>query len=234
MSIKKASLIIFSIILVDQILKFYIKTHFALGDSVEVTGFMRIVFVENAGMAWGSKLSDFLPFVSEPVSKVILTTFRLFAIGGIAYWLYLSLQRKRSRVLLVSICLILAGAVGNILDSLFYNLIFDRGTHFDMVSNTWVGYGGIAQANFEGYAGFMQGCVVDMVQLPLFQGNWPQWVPFLGGEQVGFFNYVFNIADASITVGVSILIIFHKRAFPKAPKQEEALEDQEESSEENT
>ncbi len=219
MSLKKAGIIILLVLLIDQIVKIYIKTHFAIGESLAVTSWFNIVFVENEGMAWGSKLSDFISFISEPTSKIILTTFRLFAITAIGYWLYTSIQKHAPKVLVVAVSLIFAGALGNILDSLFYNYIFDMGKTFDPEINDWVNYRGLAKANFEGYGGFMQGCVVDMLQFPLFEGVLPDWIPFVGGKYFRFFEPVFNIADSAISIGVGILIVFNKKAFPKEKKE---------------
>ncbi len=223
MNLKKAGLLIFLILLVDQISKFYIKTHYALGDGVEVASWFRIVFVENPGMAWGKKLSDFISFVNEPQSKIILTTFRLFAIAGIFYWLNSSVKKNAPKILIISIALIFAGAFGNIIDSLFYNYIFDSGTIYNAEFDQWMDYGGVSQANFEGYSGFMQGCVVDMLQFPMVDTTLPDWFPFWGGRRFTFFDPVFNIADMAISTGVGILLVFNKRAFAKSIQPEEVV-----------
>lgn len=215
MNFKKAGLIIFLILLADQLSKFYIKTHLGLGERFEVFDWFNIIFVENPGMAWGKKLSDFITFIDEPQSKIILITFRLFAIIGIFYWLYTSIKKHAPNILILAISLIFAGAFGNIIDSLFYNYIFDSGTTYYPVADDWVGYQGVSKANFEGYAGFMQGCVVDMIQFPMIDTILPEWVPFMGGKRFSFFDPVFNIADMAISTGVGILIVFNKRAFAK-------------------
>lgn len=215
MNFKKAGLIIFLILLADQLSKFYIKTNLGLGDRFEVFSWFNIIFVENPGMAWGKKLSDFMTFIDEPQSKIILITFRLFAITGIFYWLYTSIKKHAPNILILAISLIFAGAFGNIIDSLFYNYIFDSGTTYYPVADNWVGYQGVSKANFEGYAGFMQGCVVDMIQFPMIDTFLPEWVPFVGGKRFSFFDPVFNIADMAISTGVGILIVFNKKAFAK-------------------
>ena len=120
MSLKKASIIILLILLVDQISKFYIKTHFVLGDSEKVFSWFQILFIENNGMAWGAKMSDFLSFISDRTGKLILTLFRLVAIVGIGYWLVNTIKTKGSKILIIAISLIFAGALGNIIDSVFY------------------------------------------------------------------------------------------------------------------
>lgn len=124
MGLKKSLLLIVVVLLIDQISKVYIKTHFVLGDSVEVFEWFKILFIENSGAAWGAKLSDFLP-ISEPSGKLILTVFRLFAVAGIGYWLFDTIKKASSKVLILAVSLIFAGALGNIIDSVFYGVIFD-------------------------------------------------------------------------------------------------------------
>ncbi len=208
MSLKKASIIIILILLVDQISKVYIKTHFELGEEIKVFGWFRILFIENDGMAWGAKLSDFTSMITDRTAKVILTSFRLVAIVGIGYWLINSIKNKGSRVLVVAISLIFAGALGNIIDSVFYGIIFNDS------------YGQIANAFPEGggYDSLLHGKVVDMLHFPLWKGDLPEWIPFYGGEHFIFFNPVFNIADVAISTGVGMLIVFNRKAFPKEQK----------------
>lgn len=208
MSLKKASIIIIIILLVDQISKFYIKTHFELGDEIKVFNWFRILFVENDGMAWGAKLSDFTSVITDRAAKVILTSFRLVAIVGIGYWLWSSIKNKGSKILIAAVSLIFAGAFGNIIDSVFYGVLFNDS------------YGQVASflPSEGGYGGLLHGKVVDMLHFPMWKGYLPDWIPFYGGNYFTFFNPVFNIADMAISSGVGMLLVFNKRAFPKAKR----------------
>ena len=198
MSLKKASAIIVLVLLIDQISKFYIKTNFSLGEEVPVFDWFRILFVENEGMAWGTKIPG-------EYGKLFLTLFRLVAIVGIGYWLWDSVRKNGSRILITAIALIFAGAFGNIIDSVFYGIIFNDS------------YGQVAEfmPAQGGYGTLFHGKVVDMLYFPLWQGNLPEWIPFWGGNYFTFFEPVFNIADTAISAGVILLLLFNKRAFPK-------------------
>jgi signal peptidase II len=197
MSLKKAYLIVVLVLLIDQLSKIYIKTHFMIKEKVNVFSWFQIYFIENEGMAWGAEIPG-------SYGKLILTLFRIVAVGGIGWWLYDSIKKRQSNYLIVSIALILAGAFGNIIDSVFYGLIFDHS------------YGQIATLFSDNpYGTVLHGKVVDMLYFPLFEGTFPAWFPIWGGEQFSFFNAVFNIADAAISIGVGILIVFNKKAFGK-------------------
>ncbi|WP_318343710.1 lipoprotein signal peptidase [Flagellimonas baculiformis] len=214
MSLKKSLLIIILILLVDQISKVYIKTHFILGESHDVFGWFKILFIENEGAAWGTKLSDLLP-ISEPAGKLVLTIFRIFAVLGIGYWLWDIVKKQSPRTLILAVSLIFAGAVGNIIDSVFYGLIFDH-------SN-----GQVATLFSDNpYGSLFHGKVVDMLYFPLIDTTWPDWVPSVGGNRFRFFEPVFNIADTAISTGVGILIVFNKKAFPKQAEKKEEVADQ--------
>ena len=203
MSIKKAAIIIVIILLIDQISKIYIKTNFILGEEVDVFSWFKIHFVENEGMAWGAKIPG-------EYGKLILTLFRLVAIVGIGYWLWTSVKNNAPRILIISIAMIFAGAFGNIIDSVFYGLIFNDSTQ--QVATFFPPEGG--------YGTLFHGKVVDMLSFPLYGGILPDWVPFLGGTYFSFFDPVFNIADSSISIGVILLLIFNKKAFPKKEEEE--------------
>ncbi len=198
MTLKKSILLIIAVLTIDQFSKIYIKTHFALGDSYEVFKWFKIYFVENEGMAWGKKIPG-------QYGKLYLSLFRIVAIGGIGYWLWDSIRKKLPSLLILCISLIFAGALGNILDSIFYGVFFDHS--FRQVANFLPESGG--------YAGVFYGKVVDMLYFPLYQGVLPDWIPFMGGKYFTFFEPVFNIADSAICIAVMLLIAFNKTVFPK-------------------
>ena len=209
MSLRKSAILIIIILLIDQISKVYIKTHFELGESVKVFNWFQLLFVENSGMAWGTKLSDFTSFISDRTAKVILSVFRLIAIIGIGYWLYSSIRTKGSKWLILSISLIFAGALGNIIDSVFYGKIFSSSK--GQIANFLPVDGG--------YDTLLHGNVVDMLYFPIYQGFLPDWIPFVGGDYFTFFEPVFNVADVAISTGFLMLIVFNKKVFPKKKDQ---------------
>ncbi len=197
MSLRKAYLLIFIILLVDQVSKIYIKTNFVLGEEVNVFSWFKILFIENEGMAWGTEIPG-------AYGKLFLTLFRLVAVSAIGYWLWDSVKKHSSNFLIVAIALIFAGAFGNIIDSVFYGIVFDDS------------HGHLATLFSEKpYGTVFHGKVVDMLYFPIFEGNWPAWVPVIGGGHFKFFNAIFNIADMAISTGVGILIVFNKKAFGK-------------------
>ena len=193
----------------DQGSKFYIKLNYPLSGygvpAILDWGFFKLLFVENKGMAMGAKLNDFIPFISEATSKLILTLFRIVAIFGLGYWLLDSIKKQSGILLNWALALIFAGALGNIIDSVFYGVIFTDS------------YGKIAEIFPEkGYASLFYGHVVDMLQFPLVEWTWPSLIPFVGGENYLFFQYIFNVADTAISTGVGILIFFNKKIFSKS------------------
>ena len=206
MSLKKSILLILLILLIDQISKIYIKTHFALHESVDVFSWFKIYFIENDGMAWGTKISDFASFISDRTAKVVLTLFRVVAIIGIGYWLFDATKKQSSKILIVSIALIFAGALGNIIDSVFYGILFDDS--YNQVAHFLPETGG--------YDSLLHGRVVDMLYFPLFEIDLPQWFPIYAGKRFNFFEPVFNVADVAISTGFIMLIVFNKRVFGKS------------------
>jgi signal peptidase II len=201
MSIKKAYIFIFLIILIDQISKVYVKTHFLLDDHIDVFGedknaWFKILFVENEGMAWGIQLPG-------DYGKLLLTLFRMIVSPIIIWWLWDSINKKQSKYLIFAICLIIAGALGNLIDSIFYGVIFNDSTAqvATIFSN-------------EPYGKLLYGNVVDMFYFPIIKDiPMPEWMPFIGGRPFTFFNAIFNVADVAISTGFGILIVFNKRCF---------------------
>lgn len=198
MSLRSSVIIIFIILLVDQISKIYFKTSFVYGEAgqIDVTSWFKLLLIENEGMAWGAKIPG-------DYGKLILTIFRIFAVAGIAYWLYDSSKKHSNSFLMVAISLIFAGALGNIIDSVFYGVIFDDS------------YNQLATLFAEKpYGTLFHGKVVDMLYFPIIRDYpMPEWVPVIGGTPFTFFNAIFNVADVSISTGVGILIVFNKKAF---------------------
>ena len=210
MTLKKSIILIILIILIDQASKIYIKTHFTLQESEPVFSWFKIYFLENEGMAWGTKIPG-------EYGKLILTVFRIFAVFGIIYWLINSFKNKASNFLTVAISLIFAGAVGNIIDSVFYGVIFNDSFHSTatLFSN-------------QPYGTFFHGKVVDMFYFPFIEnGQFPEWMPIIGGNYFTFFNAVFNVADFAISVGIGILIVFNKKAFKEIETKKETIPVQE-------
>ncbi len=205
MKLKKAIIFIVIVLLVDQISKVYIKTHFKLQENYEVFSWFEIFFIENDGMAWGTKISDFLTFVSERTAKLSLTVFRIIALFGIGYWLYDTTKKQGSKTLVIAIALIFAGAMGNIIDSVFYGVLFSDSYH--QVASFLPESGG--------YDSLMHGKVVDMLYFPIIKTDLPDWIPFYGGKRFNFFEPVFNIADVAISTGFIMLIAFNKKVFAR-------------------
>jgi signal peptidase II len=207
--LKKAALIVFLVLLADQVLKFWIKTHMTMGQEINVAGNWFILhFTENEGMAFGFTFGG-------KAGKLILSIFRIIAVIFIGYYIYKLRKKSPHPGLLISFSLIMAGALGNIIDSAFYGLIFNQSS-YHTVATLFPPEGG--------YASFLHGKVVDMLYFPVIHTTLPGWVPVWGGEPFEFFRPVFNIADSSITTGVFLLLIFQKKFFAKKESQENAAE----------
>ncbi|RXQ93018.1 lipoprotein signal peptidase [Ancylomarina salipaludis] len=195
--IKKSALFIVVLLILDQVFKIWIKTHMMLGEEFPVFGDWFIIhFIENNGMAFGMELEG-------KMGKILLSLFRIVAICGIGWYLNDICKKKAPRGLILSIGLIFAGAMGNIIDSAFYGMIFND-SYYQVASFL---------PDAGGYSSFLHGKVVDMLYFPLIDGNFPSWVPFWGGDHFVFFRPVFNIADSYITIGVALILLFHKKYF---------------------
>ena len=199
MSVKyKALIVVFFILVIDQITKLIVKTNMTLGESIPVFGdWFYIRFIENPGMAFGIDIPG-------KWGKPLLSIFRILAVLGIGYYILNLVKKGAPNGLIYCLAMIMAGAFGNIIDSTFYGLIFNESSYSQIAQ--FVPEGG-------GYASILHGQVVDMLYFPLFDGHFPDWLPFWGGRQFVFFRPIFNLADSSITIGVAIILIFQKRYF---------------------
>jgi signal peptidase II len=207
MSVKtKSILIIFLVLLFDQILKFYIKTHFMLGEEIVIAkNWFIIHFVENNGMAFGFEFGN-------SIGKYFLSVFRLAAIGALGWYLTKLWKKEVPFGIIVCFSLILAGAAGNLIDSAFYGLIFNE-SH-NQVATLFPDGGG--------YTSFLLGKVVDMFYFPLIDSHFPSWFPIWGGQEFIFFRPVFNVADSSISVGIVAIFIFYRGFFDEKKEEEVA------------
>ena len=201
-------LIVFVVVFADQALKYYVKTHFLLNTAVPIFGdWFQLFFVENPGMAYGWKFGG-------NWGKLTLTIFRLCAVIFGVYYLIKINNNKYHKGFVICVGLIFAGALGNLIDSCFYGLMFDKGMIYNPNYFEYLGYEGLASLSGKGYGSFLHGNVVDMLYFPVLRGTFPDWVPGWGGQDFEFFRPIFNIADAAISSGVIILILFQKRFFP--------------------
>ncbi|NCT94114.1 MAG: lipoprotein signal peptidase [Chitinophagaceae bacterium] len=206
MKARQLIFLILGIILVDQVLKFYIKLNFYAGEEHAILGsWFRLHFVENEGMAWGWKFGG-------GFGKIALTLFRLVAVIWGTFLLRDFIRKQYHKGFIICAGLIYAGALGNLIDSLFYGLIFEQSNPFTQNVARFFPPGG-------GYASFLHGKVVDMLYFPIITDtHYPAWVPFVGGDEFEFFRPVFNLADASISTGVIVILIFQNKFFKQ--KQE--------------
>ncbi len=186
------TLIVVGVLLVDQLIKIWVKTNMTLHEQIEILSWFKIVFIENNGMAYGMEIG----------SKLVLSLFRVVAISVLAYYMVGLVKRQARWGYLVCLSMIMAGAVGNLLDSMFYGLVFNASSEF--YTSYFVPFG-------TGYAPFLMGKVVDMFYFPLIVTTWPDWVPVVGGNPYVFFSPIFNFADASISVGVVMLLLFYRK-----------------------
>lgn len=200
MKLRNTILIVALIIIADQALKVWIKTSFPFGHIKDVMGisWFKLYFIENKGMAWGWEFGG-------EWGKMLLTLFRLGAVIFGTWYLFKIVKQKYNKGFIICAALIYAGALGNLIDSMFFGLIFEETTYSHVAK----------MLPAEGYAGFLHGRVVDMLYFPIIKTTYPSWFPFVGGDEFEFFSPIFNIADASISVGVITLFVFQKRFFKK-------------------
>ena len=197
-----ATLIIVAILLIDQAIKIWVKTSMTLHESIHVTDWFYITFIENMGMAFGMQLG----------SKIVLSLFRVVAIGVLGYYIWQQVNKNARTGYLVCLSMVLAGAAGNLIDCMFYGMLFNESSPYYL--SYFVDFG-------TGYAPFLMGKVVDMFYFPLIETEWPTWMPFVGGQHFVFFSPVFNFADACISVSVVLLLLFYREEISKITLKKE-------------
>lgn len=191
-----AVLVVLAVLLIDQVIKIWVKTSMSLHESIHITDWFYITFIENNGMAFGMQLG----------SKIILSLFRVAAISLLGYYIWLQVKRRAKTGYIICLSMVLAGAMGNLIDCMFYGLVFNASSPY--YTSYFVPFG-------TGYAPFLMGKVVDMFYFPLIETEWPLWMPFVGGEHFVFFSPVFNFADSCISVSVVWLLLFYREEISK-------------------
>lgn len=197
-----ATIIVAAILLIDQIIKIWVKTHMTLHEQIEIFSWFKIVFIENNGMAYGMEIG----------SKLVLSLFRVVAVSVLGYYIARQVKRQARYGYIICLSLIMAGAAGNIFDSMFYGLIFNASSEF--YTSYFVPFG-------TGYAPFLMGKVVDMFYFPLIVTTWPDWVPMFGGQPYVFFSPIFNFADAAISVSVVLVLLFYRKEISEITLKKE-------------
>ncbi len=199
--------IVLAVLVTDQAIKIWVKTHMTLHEQIEILSWFKIVFIENNGMAYGMEIG----------SKLVLSIFRIVAVGILGWYIAKQVKKQARWGYIVCLSMVMAGAAGNIFDSMFYGLIFNASSEFYL--SYFVPFG-------TGYAPFLMGKVVDMFYFPLIVTTWPDWVPYVGGNPYVFFSPIFNFADSSISVGVVLLLLFYRKEISEISIDREKRESQ--------
>ena len=202
-----AALIVLAVLLIDQVIKIWVKTHMTLHEQIEIFSWFKIVFIENNGMAYGMEIG----------SKLVLSLFRIVAVGVLGYYIAQQVRKQARWGYIICISMVMAGAAGNIFDSMFYGLIFNASSEF--YTSYLVPFG-------SGYAPFLMGKVVDMFYFPLIVTTWPDWVPVVGGDPYVFFSPIFNFADSAISVGVVLLLLFYRKEISEISFKKKSVADE--------
>jgi len=197
-----AAFIVVAILVIDQVIKIWVKTHMTLHEQIEIFSWFKIVFIENNGMAYGMEIG----------SKLVLSLFRVVAVSVLGYYIVQQVRKQARYGYIVCLSMVMAGAAGNIFDSMFYGLIFNASSEF--YTSYFVPFG-------TGYAPFLMGQVVDMFYFPLIVTTWPDWVPMFGGQPYVFFSPIFNFADAAISVSVVLVLLFYRREISEITLKKE-------------